>query len=492
MSNRRQQIKDWLLSTDNPEAEPLLNSLNQMDLDEWEQKYRRQLRKLKGYADLEKSTVSLRDRARGEFDTYVDNPEWYIKGKAAKLGVNIDDLKKTLSELQKEKEYFEGRERRKKEVNEGFKWNFASDWAKQRYIDTPEKSYWANPEVSVEHIPDIADAAAGFIAGMADFLPGIGGTFAGPAIRAGRNAVQGQKFGDVMTNFATDAGANAGVDYLPTLILNKARKVAKKGATQIEQYASLGNDIDNSEKTLNAARDVFKKTDATKLRNLDPNEISKLKSNVEALPDSPAKRDILNILNQKPAESVEALKTSLNNIPGVNADNVLKFVEERGVKITADPSMNLTKAKVYTEVADSQIKQSKNVPDAKFNPYDEQGQIRKDGIWSNELGQTILNRKALGQGMSKGAKIGAKAYQVGTKIGPGLVKTSDTAAGKRQSVKQDQNRAEIDWYKENYLRDWQAGFVPKGNLNDPKVKAYNELVAEGKIKVQPTISDVFY
>lgn len=490
MSNRRQQIKDWLLSTDNPEAEYLLNSLNQMNLDDWEQKHRRQLRRLKGYADLEKSTVSLRDRARGEFDTYVDNPEWYIKGKAAKLGVNIDDLKKTLDDLQKEKEYFEGRERRKQEVKDDFKWNFASEWAKQRYIDTPEKSYWANPEnIKLEYIPDIADAAAGFAAGLADFLPGIGGTFAGPTIRAGRNAVQGQNFGDVMTNFAADAGANAGVDYLPTLILNKARKVAQKGATQVEKYASLGNDIDNSKKTLNAARDVFKNTDATKLRNLDPNEISKFKANVEALPDSPAKRDILNILNQKPAESIEALKTSLNNIPGVNADNIFKLVEERGIKFNADPSYNLGRAKAYTEIADSQIKQSKNVPDAKFNPYDEQGQIRKDGLWNNELGQTILNRKALGQGMSKGAKIGAKAYQVGTKVGPGLVKTSDTAAGKRQPVKQDQNRADIDWYKENYSKDWSMGFAPHGREDEPIMKAYREWQNENR---SPSISDVFY
>lgn len=486
--NRRQQIIDWLRNSGNPRSESLLNSLYQMNTDEWEQKNRKDLRKIMGYADLEKSTVSLRDRARGEFDTYVDNPEWYIKGKAAKLGVNIDDLKKTLGELQKEKEYFEGRERRKKEVKDDFKWNFASDWAKQRYIDTPEKSYWTNPELSVEHIPDIADAAAGFAAGMADFLPGIGGTFAGPAIRAGRNAVQGQDFGDVMTNFAADAGANAGVDYLPTLILNKARKVAKKGATQIEQYASLGNDIDNSKKTLNAARDVFKNTDATKLRNLDPNEISKFKANIEALPDSPAKRDLLNIINQKPSEAIDAFKTNLNGI-GVNADNVLKLVEERGVKFTADPSMNLTKAKAYTEVADSQIKQSKNVPDAKFNPYNEQGQIRKDGLWNNELGQTILNRKALGQGMSKGAKIGAKAYQVGTKVGPGLVKTSDTAAGKRQPVKQDQNRADINWYKENYARDWSMGFAPHGREDEPIMKAYREWQNENR---SPSISDVFY
>lgn len=488
-TERRQQIIDWLRDSGNPHAEELLHSLAQMNTDEWEQKHRRDLRKIMGYADIEKNTLPLRDRARGEFDTYVDNPEWYIKGKAAKLGVNIDDLKKTLDELQKEKEYFEGRERRKKEVKDDFKWNFASDWAKQRYIDTPEKSYWANPELSVEHIPDIADAAAGFAAGMADFLPGIGGTFAGPTIRAGRNAVQGQNFGDVMTNFAADAGANAGVDYLPTLILNKARKVAKKGATQIEQYASLGNDIDNSKKTLNAARDVFKNTDATKLRNLDPNEISKFKANIEALPDSPAKRDLLNIINQKPSESIDAFKTTLNTIPGVNADNVFKLMEERGVKISSDPSYNLTRAKVYTEVADSQIKKSKNVPDAKFNPYDEQGQIRKDGIWNNELGQTILNRKALGQGMSKGAKIGAKTYQVGTKVGPGLVKTSDTAAGKRQPVKQDQNRADIDWYKENYAKDWSMGFAPHGREDEPIMKAYKEWQKENR---SPSISDVFY
>ena len=164
-------------------------------------------------------------------------------------------------------------------------------------------------------------------------------------------------------------------------------------------------------------------------------------------------------------------------------------MEERGVKINSDPSYNLTRAKVYTEVADSQIKQSKNVPDAKFNPYDEQGQIRKDGLWNNELGQTILNRKALGQGMSKGAKIGAKAYQVGTKVGPGLVKTSDTAAGKRQPAKQDQNRAAIDWYKENYARDWSIGFTPRGREDEPIMKAYREWQNENR---SPSISDVFY
>lgn len=489
MANRRQEIKDWLLSTDNPDAEFLLSRLNEMYTDEWEQKYRGWLRRLKGYADLEKPTVSLRQRVNGEFDNYVDNPEWYIKGKAAKLGVSVEDVKKALEELQKEKEYFEGRERRKKEVAEDFKWNFASDFAKQRYIDTPEKSYWANPELSFEHIPDIADAFAGFAAGVADLAPGIGGTLVGPAIRAARNVANGQKFGDVMTNFIADAGTNAGVDYLPGMILSKVNKVAKKGSTQVGQYTQLGNDIDKSKETLNAFNKVANNTDATKLRNLDPTEISKFKAEIEALPDSPAKRDILNLINTRPSEAIDTFKKGLSSL-GVNPDAVIKTAEDRGIKLfTPDPSYNLNLGKIYSTTADDMIKQSKKTPDAKFNPYDAQGQLRKDGTWNNELGQTILQRKALGQSMSKGAKMAAKAYQVGTKVGPGLVKTSDTAAGKRQPVKEDSDRSDIDWYKENYARDWSMGFVPQGREDEPIMKAYREWQKENS---SPSISSVFY
>ena len=490
MANRRQEIKDWLLSTDNPDAEFLLNRLNEMYTDEWEQKYRGWLRRLKGYADLEKPTVSLRHRVMGEFDNYVDNPEWYIKGKAAKLGVSVDDVKKALGELQKEKDYFEGRERRKKEVAEDFKWNFASDFAKQRYIDTPEKSYWANPELSFEHIPDIADAAAGFAAGAADLLPGIGGTLVGPAIRATRNVANGQKFGDVMTNFLADAGANAGVDYLPGMILSKVNKVAKKGSTQVGQYTNLGNDIDNSEKTLNAFNKVANNTDATKLRNLDPNEISKFKAEIESLPDSPAKNDILNLISSRPSEAIDAFKKGLSNLGVKNPDAVIKSVEDKGIKFfTTDPSYNLNRAKFYSAIADDMIKKSKKTPDAKFNPYDVEGQLRKDGLWNNELGQTILQQKALGQSMSKGAKMAAKAYKVGTKVGPGLVKASDTAAGKRQPIKEDSDRSDIDWYKENYARDWSLGFVPQGREDEPIMKAYREWQKDNSA---PSISDVFY
>lgn len=476
MANRRHEIRDWLIESGNPRAESLLNSLNQMNLDEWEQKHRRELRKIKGYADLEKSTVSLRDRARGEFDNYVDNPEWYIKGKAAKLGVNIDDLKKTLGELQKEKEYFEGRERRKKEVKEGFKWNFASDWAKQRYIDTPEKSYWNNPELSVEHIPDVADAAAGFVAGMADFIPGLGGTVIGPSIRAARNAAEGQNAGDVIKNLGIDLGANAGVDYLPTMILNNARKVAKKGATQVEQYADYMNQINNSEQALKEMDKALKNIDMSKINKLDTKEISKVKAYIENLPESPAKNDIKKIFYQDP-------NVFMKETGGKLSDDLVEL------GVNADVGLNVGRIKGYVENTKPYIEQNKVLKDINAQPYNDKGQIESSGV---ELIDTIKKKQSLGQGMSNLARKGATAYMFGTKIGPGLVKTSDTYAGTRQPIKViDKDRAEIDWYKQNYLRDWQAGFVPKGNANDPKVKAYNELVAEGKITLTPTISNIF-
>ena len=344
--------------------------------------------------------------------------------------------------------------------------------------------------MSFEHIPDIADAVAGFAAGAADLAPGIGGTLIGPAIRAARNVANGQKFDDVMTNFLADAGANAGVDYLPGMILSKVNKVAKKGSTQVGQYTYLGNDIDKSKETLNAFNKVANNTDITKLRNLDPTEISKFKAEIEALPDSPAKNDILNLINSRPSEAIDAFKKGLSDLGVKNPDAVIKTVNDKAINFfTNDPSYNLNRAKLYSVAADDMIKKSKKTPDAKFNPYDAEGQLRKDGLWNNELGQTILQQKALGQSMSKGAKMAAKAYKVGTKVGPGLVKASDTAAGKRQPIKEDTDRAVIDWYKENYDRDWSMCFVPQGREDEPIMKAYREWQKENH---SPCISDVFY
>lgn len=475
--NRRQKFKDWLIGLNNPDAEKYLHSLNQMNLDDWEQKYRKDLRMFKGYSDLEKSSVPLRDRVRGEFDSYTDVPAWYLKGKAAKLGVNIDDVKKALGELEEERKYFEGRERRKKEIKDGFKWNFASDYSKQRYIDNPDASIFGkegkfNP-YSKEGQDELSDVILGGAAAVADFLPGLGGTFAGPVIRAGRNIVEGQDAKDVVSNFAADAGANAGVDYLPTLILNKIRKVAKKGATSVEQYSHYKQDLSNSEKAVKEMQDAFKGIDIDKVDALDPKEISKLRKAVEGLPESPAKNDIKKILDSDP-----------NDFMRETAGNLTDDLAELG--INQNVGLNAGRIKGYLESTDEYLKANKNVPDAMVNPYNEKGQLSPSG---SEVIDTMNKKRALGQGMTKGEKALEKVYTAGTKAGPGLVKTGNTLKGQRQPAKSDNaDRAVIDWYKENYAKDWTNCFVPKGREDEAIMKAYREWEAENRT---PTISNIF-
>ena len=473
MVDRRQQIIDWLRNDENPKTKELLRSLAHMNLNDWETKHRRELRQLPGWSDLESNTTPLRDRVRGEFDTYVDNPVWYVRGKAKKLGVAEEDLKKALAELQQEKEYFEGRERRKKQVEEDFKWNFASDWAKQRYIDIPEKSYWNNPELSFEHIPDIADAAAGFAAGISDIaLPKGIGTFAGPTIRGVRNIIQGQDAKDVMTNYGADLGANAGVDYLPTYIINKARKVAKQGATQVEQYADYMNQIDNSEKAIADMDKAFKKIDMDKINKLDSKEISKFRAYVDNLPDSPAKTDIKKILDQDPNEFLKETGGKLSE-------------DLQGLGFNGDIALNTGRIKGYVESSKPLFEQNKLVKDVHFNPYNEKGQLIKT---NRELIDTFNKKRTLGQGMSKLARTGANIYKPGLKLAEGGVKTKDTYEGMRQPAKTDSSRAEIEWYKKNYDRDWKLGFEPKGRDDAPIMKAYKEWKQENSA---PSISDVF-
>lgn len=440
--DRRQEIVDWLRAHGNPRAESLLNSLNQMNLDEWEQKNRKDLRKLEGYADLEKSTVPLRDRARGEFDNYVDNPEWYIKGKAAKLGVNIEDLKKTLNELEEERKWEEGRAHRKEETEKNFKWNFLPESSRQRYINTPESSLFGveSPELSLSNVgqgKDIRDAALGGIAAGLDFLPGIGGVFVGPAIRAGRNYLNDMKSEDITTNVMADIGLNAGVEYLPTLVLNRGRKVASKIANKASQYMNAKEAyktaLDSQNKTMKYINKSYDDTDGL--------NAVKFKEFLNDLPDGPFKSEMLSTLDSK----------------GINAA-VTKAIEPKMIE----------QGNLGFGLYNNAGAKSDEAADVAFN-------------WYNA------------QRLPKSAKVVGEVLSKTKEVGPGLVKGSFTYNDKRNPVKDDTSkRAEIDWYKANYARDWDMGFEPKGKESDPIVKAYKEYIAEKEMNRQtPRIEDIF-
>jgi len=53
----------------------------------------------------------------------------------------------------------------------------------------------------------------------------------------------------------------------------------------------------------------------------------------------------------------------------------------------------------------------------------------------------------------------------------------------------NQERSDINWFKTNYSRDWEAGFIPRGKDDEPIMKAYREWQEENK-QTKPKFSDI--
>lgn len=85
-----------------------------------------------------------------------------------------------------------------------------------------------------------------------------------------------------------------------------------------------------------------------------------------------------------------------------------------------------------------------------------------------------------------------KAGQVVRDVVLPVERTLEQGAAKNTSTlykagPENKKRAEVDWYKDNYSKDWELGFVPKGKDDDPKVIAYKEWLLER----EPSIGNVF-
>ena len=102
--------------------------------------------------------------------------------------------------------------------------------------------------------------------------------------------------------------------------------------------------------------------------------------------------------------------------------------------------------------------------------------------------------------ISKGSKKFAKAERVWENYGDRVNKTLatmgvgknipmlPTAVQSRQTSKVNtDDREDIDWFKTNYARDWEAGFVPRGKEDEPIMKAYREWKEENK---KPSVRNV--
>lgn len=468
--NRRRAFKDWLIGLNNPTADTLLNSLNQMHTDEWEQKHRRELRKLKGYADLEKNVVPLRDRVRGEFDNYVDNPAWYIKGKAKKLGVNEEDLKKALSQLEEERVWNEDRARRAREVDERFVWNFAPNSSKQRYIDDPNATLFGkegkfNP-LSKEGARDIRDVALGGIGLAGDFVPGFG-AFVGPAARTVRNAALIAEDSPYAPS-VTDAGKEAANDWLTygaAAWLQNFRRAKRMGAQATKDIPGLEKINKNIRTTGEIDNTIYGLSDAFNAKTYD----EMLKA-IDNLPENEIKTSLMQKVNSfkgigDPAEEAKFAANLRNDLVDKQVSLLTTMTREPGGYKLVNPNKTkevFANAGIEAKEAETMYKKALDETESLRRQVRNTPQVGKFGRFMRDV-----------------------ALPVERKVEQGVAKN---ASSLYRAAPADKDRSQIDWYKQNYARDWSMGFVPKGKDTDPVVRAYKEWLVEQQ---SPTIGNVF-
>lgn len=150
------------------------------------------------------------------------------------------------------------------------------------------------------------------------------------------------------------------------------------------------------------------------------------------------------------------------------------------------------------EVADVRYKSKKR----NYALYPEQYfKDREAGTLSDEMAERLTRDKDLQLVMKDYLKNQTKsqarktAENVGKASVRGLIKQGGRAVPyvqqneARHEVKGEE-RSDIDWFKENYARDWAEGFVPHGNENEPVMKAYKEWREEQKKNKRPSIREV--
>ena len=409
----------------------------------------------------EASDEMIRDKVTSSFRDLDKVTESDIQIKARKLGIPTDEFREQFKTVKNRIETEKGRERRAKEVAE-MKWydpqNWAtSDYEKQRYINDPDASIigkegngkWYNKGDA------ISDLSYGIAGAAGDMLPGWGSTV-GPAVRGMRdvshkvnNSKYQKDWDEIAKDAATDAVFNIGIEKGPTALLRKSDKnIARAGkydtfAKQVQDYRNVVHDVQANR----AGVDVL---GGGKIYNMSDNEIIKA---IDDMPDGTMKKILQGHVKD-------------GDVPrGAIGETLATF------DALSNPKNLAPKHAVYDEAGN--LKQSKK------DFFTNEG---------NNAWDYVRNQARAGE-YSKLVRGGAKAADAIQDFGGAVIKETNTVRG-RGTKPTTSDREDIDWFKTNYARDWAAGFIPRGNENEPIMKAYREWKEESKKKI-PSVREVF-
>jgi len=437
----------------------------------------------------------IRDKVISSFRDIHKVTEDDIRLKANKLGIPYREFKEQFDLVKTRIDTEEGRKRRTKEI-ENMKWYDPQKWAtsdyeKQRYIDDPNTSFIGkegkfNP-YSKEGQMAISDAAFGVAGAVGDILPGVGGMVVGPAVRAARDInhlYNEDKFRKSGTEVAQDAAEdvlyNVGADILPTSltkylprVINKASKGDVGSLTDLALKADTYNEALKQSKTL--ANDLKKfgydetLDNTDKLKDMNFRDLKKAYENTK---DQTFKREL--------GDAV---------IRGENGKTIIGFDKKKVADVVND---------FWVSNKPGQLSDSWNK--FGYTPNGEYTQTMKDILQSNagEWIEKQMKATEAGKGARRLAALergwenyGDRVYKsIGTTEQAPEVSMGPLKFGKRPSTKVSKDeREDIDWFKTNYARDWEAGFVPRGKEDEPIMKAYEEWKAEQKVQ-KPSLKDI--
>lgn len=455
-----------------------LDDLEKLDNESWAKKYDALFsEKTTGWNELRNKYKPLPERLTTTFGT-SDSKNPFIQPKALlddiyekdftdvprdKYDETVSNMSKYWEDEKRAREYNAGKKLREREVKNWPLWKniIASDYAKQRYINEPEKSLfngdntldlglfkltkWGeSPLKNVEGTllnkgDDISDLSYGVAGAAGDALPGYG-TFAGPAVRAMRDVQHKvtdspyqKEWSDIGQDALSDAAINFGVEYMPTAILNRGRKAGKNIGKSDEVFSDYAAEMNFAQRQhandaafeyLNKNLDMFADARVAQIR-------------VNSMPESDIKNDMLKL---------------------VNSDKYSKREVER--YMDAYQKANKEGIDAYTYVkSNSNVRPNKNIK------TDNLGESTIDFFKSKER-LTGLPESKLRTGV---AKISTKYAPAGQTV----VKEIDTAKGRGSQPEVDTQLVK-DWYKQNYARDWALGFKPNEKEGDPLWEAYIE------------------
>lgn len=359
----------------------------------------------------------------------------------------FDKTNQYKEDYKKEREYEAERYKRAKEVKDlpWYKDVFTSDYSKQRYIDDPTSSILGGSQFnpySSEGQSEIRDMLLGGVAGAADVVPtpALTHLWLGPAIRTGRDIQhevndeaykpEGTSVLDYAKRFGTDVATNTLFEYTPNWLARGASRLNKGAGKEINKYIAQPY---NAYKL--GEEEALIKNSYDKVVKLLKSDITPLEmyNEIKALPESEYKQSLLSNIDLQ-----------RGSIPNQINNQQLNWLQQ-------------------------------------LNPKTQQGfaTARNSGVNVRAVGQTakpsdFFLRKASAPTLNKRQFIISKLMNLGGKVG-----VPATKPFVRPEVKvTDEDRHQIDWYKDNYARDWNLGFVPEYKEGDPKWIAFSELYPE--------------